>query len=166
MARAMNKTKLIFRLNNPLTRTPDALSAKLCRMLRTSTSACSTPQALIRISLACSGWPLPNSQRGLSGTAKRRKKYKRRRNGIHSQHPAPIVFPDIEQKIIGEKGRRNAEHDHELIERDQTPAQFRRRDFRNINRRDKNRPAHRHAAENPGDRQKPENLSSARRAEP
>ena len=43
------------------------------------------------------------------------------------------------------------EHDHELIERNQASAPFRRRDFRNVNRRDENRPAHRHAAENPGD---------------
>src|ERR1039458_8363684 len=82
---------------------------------------------------------------------KKKEEIKCRRNGIHSQHPAPIIFPDIEQKIIGEKGRRNAEDDHELIERDQTPAPFRRCDFRDINRRDKNRSADRHSAENPGD---------------
>ena len=49
------------------------------------------------------------------------------------------------------EGRRNAEHDHELIERNQAPAHCAGANFRDVNRRDENGSADRHAAENPGD---------------
>ena len=96
-------TKLIFRLNNPLTRDARCSLRKtlpdvahfIFRLFR----AAGFDQNLFgALRLPYAKQPARTFRHG-----KKKEEIKRRRNGIHAQHPAPIVFPDIQQKVVGER---------------------------------------------------------------
>ena len=70
-----------------------------------------------------------------------------RRKHLHAEHPAPVVLAHAEQEVVGEERRRDADHDHELVERHEPAAPPRGRDLRDVDRRDQNRRADREPAD-------------------
>ena len=73
----------------------------------------------------------------------------RRRDRLYPEHPAPAGVAHAQQEIIGEEGGGDADDDHQLIQRNQAPAQLGWRNFRDVDRRDENGAAHRDAAQHP-----------------
>lgn len=55
----------------------------------------------------------------------------------------------MQKEVVGKEGGRNADHDHELIERNQATALFRRRNLCDIDRRNKNGSTDGHTCDNP-----------------
>ena len=118
-------------------------------MLRSSSSASSAPHSLDQNLFGALRLPFAKQPARAFRHGKKKEEIKRRRNGIHAQHPAPVVFTRVQQKVVRKKGSGDAEHDHQLIERDHASAQLGRRNLSDINRRNQNGATHRNPAENP-----------------
>ena len=69
-----------------------------------------------------------------------------RRKHLYAEHPAPVVLAHVEQEVVREERGRDADHDHELVERHESAAPLRGRDLRDVDRRDQYRRADREPA--------------------